>query len=151
MAGPPATGDGSAIEIGPEGHGTARRRPAPAVTADAWCAKRRWLQGEGRRGSSRVEGTVECDEGDEGALTAGPPTRRQYVAIAVRKGTAAPRGPTPDQGALTLLVACAPAPSEVSAAMKASGGTSTEPMFFIRFLPAFCFSSSLRLREMSPP
>ena len=50
-----------------------------------------------------------------------------------------------------FLVAWAPAPSEVSAAMKASGGTSTEPMFFIRFLPAFCFSSSLRLREMSPP
>ena len=38
-----------------------------------------------------------------------------------------------------------------SAATKASGGTSTEPMFFIRFLPAFCFSSSLRLRLMSPP
>ena len=37
------------------------------------------------------------------------------------------------------------------AAMKASGGTSTVPMFFIRFLPAFCFSSSLRLRVMSPP
>ena len=38
-----------------------------------------------------------------------------------------------------------------SAATKASGGTSTEPMFFMRFLPAFCFSSSLRLRLMSPP
>ena len=41
--------------------------------------------------------------------------------------------------------------SEESAAMKASCGTSTEPMFFMRFLPSFCFSSSLRLREMSPP
>ena len=38
-----------------------------------------------------------------------------------------------------------------SAAMKASCGTSTEPMFFMRFLPSFCFSRSLRLREMSPP
>ena len=38
-----------------------------------------------------------------------------------------------------------------SAATNASGGTSTVPMFFIRFLPAFCFSSSLRLRLMSPP
>ena len=37
------------------------------------------------------------------------------------------------------------------AAMKASCGTSTEPMAFMRFLPAFCFSSSLRLRVMSPP
>src|SRR5437868_6875279 len=38
-----------------------------------------------------------------------------------------------------------------SAATKASCGTSTRPMVFIRFLPSFCFSSSLRLREMSPP
>jgi len=44
-----------------------------------------------------------------------------------------------------------PPSSDDSAAMKASGGTSTVPMFFIRFLPAFCFSSSLRLRLMSPP
>ena len=36
-------------------------------------------------------------------------------------------------------------------AMKASCGTSTDPMAFIRFLPSFCFSSSLRLREISPP
>ena len=37
------------------------------------------------------------------------------------------------------------------AEMKASWGTSTRPMFFILFLPSFCFSSSLRLRLMSPP
>ena len=37
------------------------------------------------------------------------------------------------------------------AAMKASCGTSTRPTIFIRFLPSFCFSSSLRLRVMSPP
>ena len=41
--------------------------------------------------------------------------------------------------------------SEVSAAMKASWGTSTRPIDFIRFLPSFCFSSSLRLRVISPP
>ena len=35
--------------------------------------------------------------------------------------------------------------------MKASWGTSTLPMFFMRFLPSFCFSRSLRLRVMSPP
>ena len=34
---------------------------------------------------------------------------------------------------------------------KASCGTSTDPMAFIRFLPAFCFSRSLRFRETSPP
>ena len=38
-----------------------------------------------------------------------------------------------------------------SAATKASWGTSTRPTIFIRFLPSFCFSSSLRLRLMSPP
>ena len=38
-----------------------------------------------------------------------------------------------------------------SAATKASCGTSTRPIVFIRFLPSFCFSSSLRLRVMSPP
>ena len=32
-----------------------------------------------------------------------------------------------------------------------SWGTSTLPMAFMRFLPSFCFSSSLRLREISPP
>src|SRR5438128_6705073 len=36
-------------------------------------------------------------------------------------------------------------------ARKASCGTSTAPTCFIRFFPFFWFSSSLRLREMSPP
>ncbi len=36
-------------------------------------------------------------------------------------------------------------------ARNASCGISTEPTCFMRFLPSFCFSSSLRLREMSPP
>src|SRR5690606_1130824 len=41
--------------------------------------------------------------------------------------------------------------SDVRAATNASCGTSTRPTFFIFFLPSFCFSSSLRLRVMSPP
>ncbi len=41
--------------------------------------------------------------------------------------------------------------SSRSAEMNASCGTSTRPMFFIRFLPSFCFSRSLRFRVMSPP
>jgi len=39
----------------------------------------------------------------------------------------------------------------LSTAKKASWGTSTEPSAFIRFFPFFCFSSSFRFREMSPP
>ena len=41
--------------------------------------------------------------------------------------------------------------SSSSTARKASCGTSTTPSCFMRFLPSFCFSSSLRLRLMSPP
>ena len=44
-----------------------------------------------------------------------------------------------------------PSVSISSTARKASCGTSTLPSCFIRFLPSFCFSSSLRLRVMSPP
>ena len=42
-------------------------------------------------------------------------------------------------------------PSIFNAAMKASCGISTLPNCRIFFLPAFCFSSSLRLRVTSPP
>src|SRR5205823_3538796 len=42
-------------------------------------------------------------------------------------------------------------PSRLSTARNASCGTSTIPTCFIRFFPAFCFSSSFRLREISPP
>ena len=38
-----------------------------------------------------------------------------------------------------------------STARNASCGISTEPTCFMRFLPAFCFSRSLRLRLRSPP
>jgi hypothetical protein len=39
----------------------------------------------------------------------------------------------------------------LSTARNASCGTSTPPTFFMRFFPFFCFSSSFRLRETSPP
>ena len=41
--------------------------------------------------------------------------------------------------------------SILSASMKAACGISTLPNWRIRFLPAFCFSNSLRLRVASPP
>jgi hypothetical protein len=42
-------------------------------------------------------------------------------------------------------------PSSSSTARNASCGTSTWPTCFMRFLPAFCFSSSLRFLVTSPP
>ncbi len=45
----------------------------------------------------------------------------------------------------------APYPSIFSALMNADCGISTLPNWRIFFLPAFCLSSSLRLRETSPP
>ena len=39
----------------------------------------------------------------------------------------------------------------LSTLIKASWGMLTLPNIFIFFFPSFCFSSSLRLREMSPP
>ncbi len=50
-----------------------------------------------------------------------------------------------------FLPAFSPLGALDNAAMNASCGTSTRPTIFIRFLPSFCFSSSLRLRVMSPP
>ncbi len=50
-----------------------------------------------------------------------------------------------------FALASPPSESEDSTAMNASCGTSTLPTIFMRFLPSFCFSRSLRLREMSPP
>jgi hypothetical protein len=44
-----------------------------------------------------------------------------------------------------------PSPDSSSTARNASWGTSILPTCFMRFLPAFCFSSSLRLRVTSPP
>src|SRR3954465_15649476 len=42
-------------------------------------------------------------------------------------------------------------PARLSTARKASWGISTFPTSFMRALPSFCFSSSLRFRVMSPP
>jgi len=49
--------------------------------------------------------------------------------------------------------ALAPVPRSVHAEHRQEGflGMSTRPTRFIRFLPSFCFSISLRLRLMSPP
>ncbi len=53
-------------------------------------------------------------------------------------------GPPPARHSLTGL-------EERRAETKASWGISTDPTAFIFFLPSFCFSRSLRLRDTSPP
>ncbi len=60
-----------------------------------------------------------------------------------------PRRPVP-RGSARGGLAHDPSPT-FSTARKASCGISTEPTDFIRRLPFFCFSRSLRLRLMSPP
>ena len=55
------------------------------------------------------------------------------------------------QQRLVRLVARTHSSPSLRAARNASWGISTEPTLFIRFLPAFCFSSSLRFLVMSPP
>jgi hypothetical protein len=77
------------------------------------------------------------------------------LAQADNGGDAGFRTPPPEPGVWHarhyFLPDFSPAGALESAAMKASWGTSTRPTIFIRFLPSFCFSSSLRLRVMSPP
>ena len=65
--------------------------------------------------------------GRSGGVSPGPALRR------LRGATVKPYSPT------------------LSRARNASCGISTLPTCFIRFLPSFCFSSSLRLRVISPP
>lgn len=61
------------------------------------------------------------------------------------------RSRSPPSRRETYFLAFSEPASDDSAAMNASWGTSTRPTIFMRFLPSFCFSSSLRLRLMSPP
>ena len=76
-----------------------------------------------------------ADDGDEVAVAAAVRAERQVHVEVARAAHEPPFCPWP----------------MLSTARNASCGTSTMPTCFIRFLPAFCFSSSFRLREMSPP
>ena len=86
--------------------------------------------------------------GRAGGPASGPTRARGRAAPPARRGRDRKRG----IGAMPYFLAFSPGAAALeSAAMKASWGTSTRPTIFIRFLPSFCFSSSLRLRVMSPP
>ena len=55
------------------------------------------------------------------------------------------------EGPSVRRIFCLTHQSSFNTARKAFCGTSTVPICFIRFLPRFCFSNSLRLRLTSPP
>jgi hypothetical protein len=82
---------------------------------------------------------------------------RSMRATASSNGTGvSPRGPkwaslNAERPLTTNHVYSSSPPSTLRTARKASWGMSTWPTRFMRFLPSFCFSRSLRLREMSPP
>ena len=79
-----------------------------------------------------------ADDGDEVAVAAAVRAERQmHVEVRARRHVTATRQRR--------------SPSRLSTARNASCGTSTPPTCFMRFLPFFCFSSSFRLRVMSPP
>ncbi len=91
-------------------------------------------------------------------MGAGLPTPCTRAAVRATPGTPVPRRPWAAGHRVVratrrerYFFGLSEADSVDSAATKASCGTSTRPMVFMRFLPSFCFSSSLRFREMSPP
>ncbi len=106
------------------------------------------------RPTAQVVGTQSLQQ--QGA-TAGVGAQQAYGAapVPVPRATVGDQGPLPqqvgDQSRDGVYFFSLPDSPVDSAAMKASWGTSTRPTIFIRFLPSFCFSSSLRLRLMSPP
>ena len=79
-------------------------------------------------------------EEDTGVAMAQAPERRRR-----------PRARRPCDRSARRAVAAQSQSSRRRAEMNTSPGTSTRPIDFIFFLPSFCFSSSLRLRVMSPP
>jgi len=131
-----------------------RERPRSAERAERGLAKRRRVAPDGlvpvracyllqRQPGARGEASLE----EAPALAGEPlPDRGRVVG---RERAEELRG----EGLGLVLVLHADHPSSPvrSTARKASCGISTWPTIFMRFLPAFCFSSSLRLRVMSPP
>ncbi len=97
----------------------------------------------------------EDEEFDRLAANALLPFERTAGGIGDGRGERS-RRPSPIAVDSSVPVAITPAPLDHSSPSsrterKASCEISTLPTCFIRFLPSFCFSSSLRFREMSPP
>ncbi len=101
----------------------------------------------GRRGRGRGTPTHGAARSTQGVVRRG--RRKAWCGAVVAKRGRGRRGRRAH--ACYFFVLPDPESSLDSTAMNASCGTSTLPTIFIRFLPSFCFSSSFRLREMSPP
>ena len=113
---------------------------------------RPWI-GDRRRGSRDVR--------PDGSVAREPRQLRAGISLlatlgAPRARRAPPRTSPPHtdkrhEPARTALPGRLSYSSSFNAATNASWGTSTRPRFFMRFLPSFCFSRSLRFLVMSPP
>ena len=133
-------------------HLACRRQRGQQALERGWLRKRRRAPAEKDRLQLRREpAALELELGEQpldviGVLGA-PPDRRHEVAVAA---------PVRAEGKVHVEMPGAEdhdffSVSRLSTARNASCGTSTIPTCFMRFFPAFCFSSSFRLREMSPP
>ena len=121
----------------------ARRRSRPRSSARTRPGSLRGRLGRSRRWPPLV---VVLAERSQRARNARRAARTPEVRARRRLGAAAGARHRPPSTQRSLSPG-----SSSSTARKASCGTSTTPSCFMRFLPSFCFSSSLRLRLMSPP
>ena len=111
------------------------------------------LAGDDQRLAGReLAGGLGLEQGEQAGHERSPEAERQVCPIARPTGSGPSGGPGRQAGRQAGACRRAYLSSPIlRAAMKASWGISTLPNWRMRFLPAFCFSSSLRLRVMSPP
>jgi len=99
----------------------------------------------------RVEGLEAVGPSDGFGLDGGEPSARLPPPFAGVEVTVGALGAAEGDVNVESRGACGHDSSVLSTATKARWGMTTLPTIFIRALPFFCFSRSLRFREMSPP
>ena len=125
---------------------------AMQASASALCRMRSPSESHRPYASRRVVATEGKCDADRGVIAVASGAAAGAFVTEASKGRIWEREPKVRQGRLGLY----PQPYSESSvtfstARNASCGISTRPTRFMRCLPSFCFSSSLRLREMSPP